>query len=119
MSAQQNGVWCISGRLIVYNMFTRSLKLGHFACVSENVLGKSRSFYSAVKRDSPRILITGKTREKLLSFNNLTFPALCILMVYSSLSFFFVRFVVLTFLCFYFGYFFNIVFDMLLLLLVT
>lgn len=71
------------GSLIVKNMFTRSLKLSHFACVSENVFGKSRSFYSAVKRDSPRILITGKTRGKLLIT---TFPALCILGYYSSLS---------------------------------
>lgn len=64
-------------------MFTRSLKLGHLACVSENALGKSRSFYSAVKKDSPRILITGKTREKLLIT---TFPALCIVAYYDSFS---------------------------------
>ena len=64
-------------------MFTRSLKLGHLACVSETVLGKSRSFYSAVKKDSPRILITGKTREKLLIT---TFPALCTVAYYGSFS---------------------------------
>lgn len=44
-------------------MFARNLKLGHFVCVTENVLGKSRTFYSAAKKDSPRVLITGKLHE--------------------------------------------------------
>ena len=64
-------------------MFGRTLKLSHLACVSENVLGKSRSFYSAVKNDSPRILITGKTREKLLIT---TLPALWIVVYYGLFS---------------------------------
>ena len=64
-------------------MFTRSLKLGHLACVSENVLGKSRSFYSAVKKDSPRILITGKTRGNL---SITIIPALCSVAYYGSFS---------------------------------
>lgn len=40
-------------------MFAKNLRLGHFVCMTENVLGKTRTFYSVAKKDSPRILITG------------------------------------------------------------
>ena len=40
-------------------MFAKNLRLGHFVCMTENVIGKTRTFYSAAKKDFPRILITG------------------------------------------------------------
>jgi len=40
-------------------MFARIFKPGHFVCVTENFVGRNRSFYTVVKKESPRILITG------------------------------------------------------------